>query len=120
MGINLYLCFMKKLLNRIVNFPFHVENLILYFIIRYRTGCPKKSEELYNAIYDYKDTLNNDINNSNDIINVSSPIIDNNNSQNSKKQEIIDSINYLRNKSVKTKQDKESIYTLEMVLKNMK
>jgi len=29
-------------------------------------------------------------------------------------------LGYLKNKKEKTKQDKESIYTLEMVLKNMK
>ena len=38
----------------------------------------------------------------------------------SKRDEIIDSLNYLKSKNVKTKQDRESIYTLEMVLKNMK
>jgi hypothetical protein len=38
----------------------------------------------------------------------------------SKKDELVESLNYLKNKSNKTKQDKESIYTLEMVLKNMK
>jgi hypothetical protein len=38
----------------------------------------------------------------------------------SKKQEIINAIEYLKNKKVKTKQDKDSIYSLEMVLKNMK
>lgn len=37
-----------------------------------------------------------------------------------KKQEIVDSLNYLKNKQVKSKQDKESIYSLEMILKNMK
>jgi len=37
-----------------------------------------------------------------------------------KKQEVIDSLNYLKNKPIKTKLDKESIYSLEMVLKNMK
>jgi hypothetical protein len=36
-----------------------------------------------------------------------------------KKQEIIDSLNYLKSKKVKTKQDKDSIYSLEMVLKNL-
>jgi hypothetical protein len=36
------------------------------------------------------------------------------------KQELLNSLSYLKNKKVKTKQDKESIYTLEMVLKNMK
>lgn len=35
------------------------------------------------------------------------------------KQEIINSLNYLKNKPIKTKQDKESIYSLEMVLKNI-
>lgn len=39
---------------------------------------------------------------------------------NSKKLELLDSLSYLKNKKVKTKQDKESIYTLEMVLKSMK
>jgi len=37
-----------------------------------------------------------------------------------KRQEIINAIQYLKNKKVKTKQDHESIYSLEMVLKNMK
>lgn len=37
----------------------------------------------------------------------------------SKKQEIIDSINYIKSKKRKSKQDKESLYSLEMVLKNM-
>jgi len=36
-----------------------------------------------------------------------------------KKQEIIASLDYLKNKPIKSKQDKESIYSLEMVLKNM-
>lgn len=37
----------------------------------------------------------------------------------SKKQDILDSLSYLKSKKIQTKQDKESIYTLEMVLKNM-
>lgn len=37
----------------------------------------------------------------------------------SKKQEIMDSLSYLKSKKIQTKKDKESIYTLEMVLKNM-
>ena len=32
----------------------------------------------------------------------------------------MESLSYLRSKKVKTKQDKESIYSLEMVLNNMK
>ena len=38
----------------------------------------------------------------------------------SKKEELVDNLTYLKSKKTKTKQDKESIYTLEMVLKNMK
>jgi hypothetical protein len=37
----------------------------------------------------------------------------------SKKQEIIDSISYLKSKKNPTRKDKDSIYTLEMILKNM-
>lgn len=37
-----------------------------------------------------------------------------------KRDELLESLSYLKSKSFKTKQDRESIYTLEMVLKNMK
>jgi hypothetical protein len=37
-----------------------------------------------------------------------------------KKQELIESLKFLKEKSVKTKQDKESISMLEAILKNMK
>jgi prefoldin subunit 5 len=37
-----------------------------------------------------------------------------------KKEELMVALSYLNNKTVKTKQDKESIYSLGMVLKNMK
>ena len=37
----------------------------------------------------------------------------------SKKDELLESLKYLKSKEVKTKQDKESIYTLEVILKNM-
>jgi len=37
----------------------------------------------------------------------------------SKRDELVDSLNYLKSKEFKTKQDRESIYTLEVILKNM-
>ena len=37
-----------------------------------------------------------------------------------KKDEIIQSLDYLKSKDIKTKQDRDSIYTLEMILKNMR
>jgi hypothetical protein len=36
-----------------------------------------------------------------------------------KKDELLDALNYLKSKSDKSKQDKDSIYTLEVLLKNM-
>jgi hypothetical protein len=39
---------------------------------------------------------------------------------NNKKQEVIDGLKYLKSKKTKTKQDLDSIYTLEMVLRTMK
>jgi len=38
----------------------------------------------------------------------------------SKKQEIINSLDYLKSKEVRTKQDQISIYTLEVILKGMR
>lgn len=38
----------------------------------------------------------------------------------SKKDEILEALDYMKAKKGKTKKDKESIYILEMVLKNMK
>jgi hypothetical protein len=38
----------------------------------------------------------------------------------SKKDALLDSLAYLKNKSNKTKQDKDTMYTIEMILKNMK
>jgi len=37
-----------------------------------------------------------------------------------KKTELMKSLEYLKSKKILTKQDKDSIYTIEMVLKNMK
>ena len=37
-----------------------------------------------------------------------------------KRDELLESLSYLKSKTFKTKQDRESIYTLEVVLKNMK
>ena len=37
----------------------------------------------------------------------------------SKREELMKSLEYLKSKKNPTKQDKESIYTIEMVLKNM-
>ena len=45
--------------------------------------------------------------------------IESNRKPKSKKDELLASLSYLKSKPNKTKQDRESIYTLEMVLKSM-
>ena len=83
-----------------------VEGIILYTLIRDEIKDDKKTEYFCHLIYGITPIKKEDIN---------TPI----NKEKSKKQELIDSLNYLKSKSVKSKQDKESIYSLEMVLKNM-
>ena len=100
----LYLCDMKELLK--------------YLVIRCTTRHAKTALEVYNTLYP-KQT---------EVIYVEKPVytqVENSMSVTSvpvknKKDELLESLNYLKSKKVKTKQDKESIYSLEMVLKNMK
>ena len=73
-------------------------------------GCHDKTDKIMEIIYDEKKSVN------------PKPLVKTNSvkSAKPKKEELVDSLNYLKSKKTKTKQDKESIYTLEMVLKNMK
>ena len=75
------------------------------------TRHAKTAIDVYNTLYpNQKEVI---------YVDNSTPVVSVQNTK-SKKDEILDSLNYLKNKKVKTKQDKESIYSLEMVLKNMK
>ena len=96
-----------------------MKELLKYLVIRITTRHAKTAIDVYNTLYP----------NQKEVIYIEKPVINQVESnmsvvsvQNtkSKKDEILDSLNYLKNKKVKTKQDKESIYSLEMVLKNMK
>lgn len=114
MSYNLYLYCMKK--------------IFAHFVIGMITRDYEKTTKIVNDIYNPKlsdvkkqvDSVNwvdideVDIYESifNDVEVVSKP--------KSKKDEVIESLYYLHNKPNPTKQDKESIYSLEMVLKNMK
>ena len=99
----LYLCDMKELLK--------------YLVIRCTTRHAKTAIEVYNTLYPKQK----------EIVYIEKPVVtqvENSMSVTSvpvknKKDEILESLNYLKSKKVKTKQDKESIYSLEMVLKNM-
>jgi hypothetical protein len=95
-----------------------MKELLKYLIIRITTRHTKTAIDVYTTLYP----------NQKEVIYIEKPVISQVESnmsvvsvQNtkSKKDEILDSLNYLKNKKVKTKQDKESIYSLEMVLKNM-
>ena len=94
-----------------------MKELLKYLVIRCTTRHAKTALEVYNTLYPKQK----------EVIYVERPVtsqVENNMivssvSSKSKKDEVIESLNYLKSKKVKTKQDKDSIYSLEMVLKNM-
>jgi hypothetical protein len=87
-----------------------MKELLKYLIIRITTRHAKTAIDIYNTLYpNQKEVVY--VDNTTSVVSVQNA--------KSKKDEIIDSLNYLKNKKIKTKQDKESIYSLEMVLKNM-
>jgi hypothetical protein len=88
-----------------------MKELLKYLVIRITTRHAKTAIDVYNTLYlKQKEVI---------YVDNSTPVVSVQNTK-SKKDEILDSLNYLKNKKVKTKQDKESIYSLEMVLNNMK
>lgn len=87
-----------------------MKELFQYLVIRLTTRHAKTALDIYTTIYH---TKSNETTDQKSVTVKAIPV------QNSKKDELIDSLNYLKNKKVKSKQDKESIYSLEMVLKNM-
>ena len=94
-----------------------MKELLKYLVIRCTTRHAKTALEVYNTLYP-KQT---------EVVYLEKPVtyqVENNMtvssvSSKSKKDEILESLNYLKSKKVKTKQDKDSIYSLEMILKNM-
>jgi hypothetical protein len=88
-----------------------MKKLIVSIIVLIITKSITKTSVIIDIIYDDKKTLDKNDNYKND---------SNKSSSVEKKQDLLDSLSYLKSKKVKTKQDKESIYTLEMILRNMK
>jgi hypothetical protein len=94
-----------------------MKELLKYLVIRCTTRHAKTAIDIYGQLYQKEK----------DIVYVEVPItsqVESNMSVKtvpvkSKKDEVIETLNYLKSKNIKTKQDKESIYSLEMVLKNM-
>jgi hypothetical protein len=96
-----------------------MKELLKYLVIRVTTRHAKTAIDVYNSLYKKQKEIiyiEKPLSTQNEV-NTSVVSVQNNNS---KKDEVLESLNYLKNKKVKTKQDKESIYSLEMVLKNMK
>ena len=90
-----------------------MKKLFYYLIIRLTTRRALNAVKIYETIYHTKSEEKEVI-----IINKPTELSDNGKVK-SKKQEIIDAINYIKSKTDKTKKDKESLYSLEMVLKNL-
>lgn len=92
-----------------------MEKIIAYCLVNLFTWNPNKSMEIVREFLIDKQTS------------VKKPSIKTQKVEHKEKESVVNkkielqkSLDYLKSKQSKTKQDKESIYTLEMVLKNMK
>ena len=102
--INSYLCFMK---------------LLKYLIIYRTTKNPMMAAQIYQMIYhpEIKQPSVSMVNQPS-FQYTEKPVVDTPRVV-SKKDELLSSLTYLKSKKNPTKQEKDSIYTIEMVLKNM-
>jgi|688.fasta_scaffold31930_11 hypothetical protein len=85
-----------------------MKNIIRYIIIRMLSKDVDTALKVYNILYP------------NNIISENKTSTPKTEEFLSKKDEVLKSLEYLKSKNVKTKKDKESIYMLEMILKNLK
>ncbi len=90
-----------------------MKKLFCYLIIRLTTRRALNAVKIFESIYHTKSEEKKVI-----IVNKPTELKDTGTVK-SKKQEIVDAINYIKSKTEKTKKDKESLYSLEMVLKNL-
>lgn len=91
-----------------------MKKLLAYYFIYRTTKDAMTAAKIYQMIYHPEKTTNLQV------FEYVKPSVVETPKVSDKKQEIINSLEYLKNKSVKTKQDKDSIYSLEMILKNLK
>lgn len=90
-----------------------MKKFLTYYFIYRTTKDPMTAAKIYQMIYHPEKTTNMQV------FEYVKPSVVETPRVSDKKQEIIASLNYLKNKPIKSKQDKESIYSLEMVLNNM-
>ena len=101
MGVFLYLCDMKKLLKQI----------IILAIVRNE----RKAQMIIDILYDQTTTITKD----NKVVVMTGEIKNFTAQPNNKRKEILDAIQFLKNKESKTKTDREKIQMLEVVLKSV-
>ena len=90
-----------------------MKKLLCYLVIRLTTRRALNAVKIYETIYHRKSEEK-------EVIIINNKVgLDDKGTVKSKKQEIIDAINYIKAKTDKTKKDKESLYSLETVLKSM-
>ena len=90
-----------------------MKKLIYYLVIRLTTRRALNAVKIYETIYHRKSEEK-------EVIIINNKVgLDDKGTVKSKKQEIIDAINYIKSKTDKTKKDKESLYSLETVLRSM-
>ena len=101
MGVFLYLCDMKKLLKQI----------IILAIVRNE----RKAQMIIDILYDQTTTITKD----NKVVVMTGEVKNFTAQPNNKRKEILDAIQFLKNKESKTKADREKIQMLEVVLKSV-
>lgn len=87
-----------------------MEKLIILFTIRVFTRNTDEAIKIYNTLFS-KESTTNKKQSHNIKGTIPKPL--------NKKDELVESLSYLKNKKVKSKQDKDSIGIIESVLKNM-
>ena len=90
-----------------------MNKILAYFIVQLVTKDPNKSMDIVRELLNKPNKVERNKS-------ITSSTSTTSNSDKSKNEELVSSLNYLKSKKFKTKQDKESIYTLEMILKNTK
>lgn len=93
-----------------------MKKLMILLVIRFVVRNTDEAIKIYNVLFsEQKNNTNNDrvvaTGTTKPIVQIKKPT--------TKKDELLESLNYLKNKKAKTKQDKDSIGVLEAVLKNM-
>ena len=93
-----------------------MKKLMILLTIRFVVRNTDEAIKIYNALFSVQ---NNNV--KNDVVGITGttkPIVQIK-KPTTKKDELLESLGYLKSKKIKTKQDKDSIGVLEAVLKNM-